>query len=593
MSACPWFALHLCGRAASENVLGFPGVSDTCRPAHGVVGHFYADDDCAASPALANVNVRTPILIRQQVSLQGIPSIWVVLRRGEDPGALASLTCDYVKRRRGVGCSTVEKDDLNVQVLSFLTVYEAMNPGEQAVMHARMGWELLLSHNLWVEARLQFTHALANFPSSSFLLREYAAFGVLSTQLVTGGVGGHGGSRGIQVEVDGTWSYAKSGPDTHLETWESYAALRFQAPSRSLAEEESALLGAGVPALAFIPHVALVGLQRETLNFTHTHRLRHDLELIQLLQDRGLVPEHIADAAVEAYTAVLMKAPRVNDGLMLSVASDWDVLYPYFNRRLYIHPAGRVPGGAVSRRGVRSVTLMQSGTVATSLAGGLLSEGGVLVIDDLLTPMALQELRDFAELSTIWYKEHGSYLGATMRTGFSSQLIDQIAEELRAAFPDLLCDLALEHTWGFKFDDELQSGISIHADGAAMNVNLWITPDENNLDPDNGGLVIYDATVSGTNLTFAEYNSGSDRGAQDRLLRDTNYRNISVPYRQNRAVIFDSARLHGTAPFNFRRGLKSRRINITFLFGHQGGYCSMKRSSEALGGTFQKLTAVA
>ena len=37
------------------------------------------------------------------------------------------------------------------------------------------------------------------------------------------------------------------------------------------------------------------------------------------------------------------------------------------------------------------------------------------------------------------------------------------------------------------------SGIKIHADEAAVNVNIWIAPDEANLDPTCGGLCIFTA----------------------------------------------------------------------------------------------------
>lgn len=34
-------------------------------------------------------------------------------------------------------------------------------------------------------------------------------------------------------------------------------------------------------------------------------------------------------------------------------------------------------------------------------------------------------------------------------------------------------------------------GITIHADSASVNLNFWVTPDEANLDPTSGGLVVY------------------------------------------------------------------------------------------------------
>ena len=38
----------------------------------------------------------------------------------------------------------------------------------------------------------------------------------------------------------------------------------------------------------------------------------------------------------------------------------------------------------------------------------------------------------------------------------------------------------------YKYNSSL-SGIGAHADPAAVNVNLWLTPDASNLDPDRGG----------------------------------------------------------------------------------------------------------
>lgn len=34
-------------------------------------------------------------------------------------------------------------------------------------------------------------------------------------------------------------------------------------------------------------------------------------------------------------------------------------------------------------------------------------------------------------------------------------------------------------------------GIAVHADSATVNLNFWLTPDEANLDPTSGGLVVY------------------------------------------------------------------------------------------------------
>ena len=44
-------------------------------------------------------------------------------------------------------------------------------------------------------------------------------------------------------------------------------------------------------------------------------------------------------------------------------------------------------------------------------------------------------------------------------------------------------------------------------------------------------------------------------------------RNVTVPYRRNRMVLFDSGRFHRSASYNFKPGYKNRRINLTYLFG--------------------------
>ena len=39
----------------------------------------------------------------------------------------------------------------------------------------------------------------------------------------------------------------------------------------------------------------------------------------------------------------------------------------------------------------------------------------------------------------------------------------------------------------YNYDDTYQKGIKLHGDEAAVNCNLWITPDDANLDEESGG----------------------------------------------------------------------------------------------------------
>jgi hypothetical protein len=119
--------------------------------------------------------------------------------------------------------------------------------------------------------------------------------------------------------------------------------------------------------------------------------------------------------------------------------------------------------------------------------------------------------------------------------------------------------------WGFKYDSTL-SGTNIHADEAAVNVNFWITPDEANLDPESGGLVLWDIAAP-MDWNFAKFNS--DSPAIYDFLNKAGAKSITVPYRCNRAVIFDSDLFHETDKIRFKEGYLNRRINVTMLFGRR------------------------
>jgi tetratricopeptide (TPR) repeat protein len=190
----------------------------------------------------------------------------------------------------------------------------------------------------------------------------------------------------------------------------------------------------------------------------------------------------------------------------------------------------------------------------------------IVVIDDLLTLPALEALRRFCLDSTIWQNAFAEgYLGAFPEDGFACPLLTQIAEELPSAYPDIFAALPLQYLWAFKYDSGLQ-GIKVHADFAAVNVNFWITQDDANLDPQSGGLVIWDRAAP-QHWDFADYN-GEAAPIREFLARGK-AQPVTVPYRANRAVIFDSDLFHETDRMDFKPGYENRRINVTLLYGRR------------------------
>ena len=191
----------------------------------------------------------------------------------------------------------------------------------------------------------------------------------------------------------------------------------------------------------------------------------------------------------------------------------------------------------------------------------------IIYIDDFLSNEAIKELREFCLISKIWTAEYkGKYLGTFSDRGFISPIHLQIAIELRQKLPKLFGKHKLGKFWAFKYDSKLGEGINVHADFAILNLNFWITPDEYNNNKNSGGLKVYD-TPAPKDWTFQKYNRNTDEIYK--LLNDSGSNCKNIPYRFNRAVLFNSDYFHETDKIDFKEGYESRRINVTYLFGNR------------------------
>lgn len=302
-------------------------------------------------------------------------------------------------------------------------------------------------------------------------------------------------------------------------------------------------LAAADRALALRPHLP-VALEMRGKILLEMKRIEEGLAALQQRgvdrNPRARTPEHKARHDAEQREYLAAQGVTVEAG------------------KLYIAGGERIPGPAVNPANASLVAKTWAET-----------DPQIVVIDDLLTPEGLKALRKFCLGSTMWERAYDNgYLGALPESGFAAPLLAQIAEELAATFPTVIGDHGLRLLWGFKYDSTLK-GITIHADQAAVNVNFWITPDEANLNPDRGGLVIYDANAP-ADWEAADYN-GNDPRVWD-FLKRVKAKPITVPYRMNRAVIFDSDLFHETDQLEFKEGYLNRRINITMLFGRRTFY---------------------
>ncbi|WP_137921541.1 tetratricopeptide repeat protein [Hydrogenophaga sp. 2FB] len=191
----------------------------------------------------------------------------------------------------------------------------------------------------------------------------------------------------------------------------------------------------------------------------------------------------------------------------------------------------------------------------------------ILTIDHFLAEPALQAFQTFAHASRVWHGEYAnSYLGAFANRGFNSPLHLQLARELKQRMPRVFKDYLLTQLWGFKYEPAVTSGINVHADFAKVNLNFWIAPSEHNLDPESGGLKLYDVPAP-ADWTFEQYNA--DSALIYDFLQRHDAKCVTVPYRCNRAVLFNSALFHETDTIRFVDRYETRRVNMTYLFGQQ------------------------
>ena len=190
----------------------------------------------------------------------------------------------------------------------------------------------------------------------------------------------------------------------------------------------------------------------------------------------------------------------------------------------------------------------------------------IIYIDNFLSDEAVKELRAFCLVSKVWNREYeNKYLGAFSDRGFISPIHLQIAIDLKQKLPKLFGQHKLGKFWAFKYDSTLGKGINIHADFAIHNLNFWITPDEYNNEKNAGGLKVYDAPAP-EDWTFHKYNN-INADEISKFLNDNNAHCTNIPYKFNRAVLFNSAYFHETDKINFKNKYEARRINITYLFG--------------------------
>jgi len=289
-------------------------------------------------------------------------------------------------------------------------------------------------------------------------------------------------------------------------------------------------------------------------------RLKHDVEQAEYLESKNYKINGLNEFNKVGREILSRKENEENESnfnkQILLKDNEIKSLLPFYKTQLVYQPA-KLAGSALNPDKNWSQVEMEYMNNAKQ----------IMYIDDFLSKEAIKELREFSLVSKVWiHQKPNKYLGAFSDSGFISPLHVQIGIELQKKLPKLFGKHNIGKFWGFKYDTTLGGGIGIHADFAYLNLNFWVTPDEYNNDKNRGGLKVYDA-LAPEDWSFEKYNS--DAKEMYKFIKEKNANCENIPYKCNRAVLFNSGYFHETDEIDFKDGYKSRRINITYLFGNR------------------------
>lgn len=285
-------------------------------------------------------------------------------------------------------------------------------------------------------------------------------------------------------------------------------------------------------------------------------KLQQDMEQLEYLRDRDRLPrEH--HHLLDAYKAFAARHAGSSDRtVMLEVPRD-DRIAPYFNRLVIDAPEPAIPGGALNPD-------LDLHAIESAFHT---SEMGFTHFDSLLNDEALAALQRYCLEPSIWFEmKFHSEVGSSLCNGFCCPLLLQIAADIRAAFPSVFGEHLFATCWTYKYFQDESDG-HIHADNGAASLNLWVTPDESNLEIDAGGLVLWNKSVPDSYFDA----SGEEMVEMSQeLIAQPDAKPGYVSYGCNRAMMFRSNVLHKTHRLKFKDAYPHRRVSITFLYGKPG-----------------------
>ena len=292
-------------------------------------------------------------------------------------------------------------------------------------------------------------------------------------------------------------------------------------------------------------------IAEKSLNYSNRSKLIHDSEQFAFLAERrrdGRSFEMLARTYAEVANGLSEEVTKLSDHQL-------DILGDDYNTAIHVRNAPDIAEGAVSER--LNEKAINRGFKEHKM--------GAVVFDNFLTPTALSGLQRYLLESTIWhdYSHISGFVASYLEDGLACPLLLQIVDELRARLPEVLGPHSLTQAWAFKALQP-RAAVDVHADSGAVSVNFWVTRNDANMNPQRGGLSIYQVPPPDS---WEVRNYDRDKNLIVAFLGQHPAKTLIVPYRENRAVLFESGLFHSSDIPEFRNTYENHRINVTLLFG--------------------------
>lgn len=184
------------------------------------------------------------------------------------------------------------------------------------------------------------------------------------------------------------------------------------------------------------------------------------------------------------------------------------------------------------------------------------------IIDDLLTEGECAELHKGLLGSAMWRKKNpiSKHLyNSKPKCVTGSSLLSKVQEVIGRKSNE---KLILVDYWALLYSKN--SDGNMHADFGQITLTYWLTPEIYNLNKESGGLLIYDVRRP-NNLSANQYLNAGKESESYVLERASSH--VVIPYRHNRAVLFDSSFFHKTHSPSFDiTNPAGMRMNLTFSY---------------------------